>query len=112
MKTIKRETFNFGKALDLLEKGKLVARQGWNGINMFVFRRPPDTLKESVVIDNVKSLPSDYKEWVKHHPTESGEITFSGYFCLKAANGTVVNGWLASQTDMQADDWYEVHPHS
>jgi hypothetical protein len=24
---------------------------------------------------------------------------------MKAADGTVVNGWLASQTDMLANDW-------
>ena len=29
---------------------------------------------------------------------------------MKAADGSVVNGWLASQTDMLADDWELVNP--
>ena len=33
------------------------------------------------------------------------KIKFTAYLCMKAADGTVVNGWLASQTDMLASDW-------
>jgi hypothetical protein len=29
---------------------------------------------------------------------------------MKAADGSIVNGWLASQTDMLADDWVLVDP--
>lgn len=40
-------------------------------------------------------------EYVK----ETDRIKFTAYLCMKAADGTVVNGWLASQTDMLANDW-------
>ena len=29
----------------------------------------------------------------------------TAYLCMKAADGTIVNGWLASQTDMLSEDW-------
>lgn len=106
----KSKTFNYGKAIELLKQGKLVARENWNGKNMFVFMRPADKLSESFIVETVKSLPAAYKEWVKNHPSESGEVSFSSYLCLKTPNGTVVNGWIASQTDMLSEDWYEVTP--
>jgi hypothetical protein len=30
---------------------------------------------------------------------------YSACLCMKAAGGTIVNGWLASQTDMLSEDW-------
>ncbi|WP_262482542.1 DUF2829 domain-containing protein [Bacteroides neonati] len=32
-------------------------------------------------------------------------VKFTAYLCMKAADGTIVNGWLASQSDMLANDW-------
>jgi hypothetical protein len=29
---------------------------------------------------------------------------------MKAADGSIVNGWLASQTDILAEDWVLVNP--
>ena len=45
----KSKTFNYGKAIELLKQGKLVARENWNGKNMFVFMRPADKLSESFI---------------------------------------------------------------
>lgn len=106
----KSKTFNYEKAIKLLKQGKLVARENWNGKDMFVFLRPADKLSESFIVETVKSLPAAYKEWVKNHPSESGEVSFSSYLCLKTPDGTVVNGWHASLTDMMFEDWYEVTP--
>jgi hypothetical protein len=30
---------------------------------------------------------------------------------MKAADGSIVNGWLASQTDMLSEDWVLVDPN-
>ena len=104
------ETGTFGQAIGSLKHGFLVARLGWNGKGMFLFMRPFDALKDEFIIDTVKSLPYNFKQWVKNHPDESGERIFSQYICMKAADGTIVNGWLASQTDMLATDWVLVNP--
>lgn len=92
---------NFGQAVEALKLGKRVARQGWNGKGMFVFQRPGDVLSKNF-LPNVKSLPDAVKKYLID---QDRDIEFTPYFCMYSATGDIVNGWLASQTDMQAEDW-------
>jgi hypothetical protein len=107
---------NFGQALEALNEGKRVQRIGWNGKGMFIFMRPADELHIDLVIDKVKSLPQSVKDYYLKDvldnngrrivpADENDKVKFTAYLCLKAADGTIVNGWLASQTDMLASDW-------
>lgn len=103
---------DFGGALIAVKAGKLIARSGWNGKGMFVFQRPADELEVGFIIDKVKSLPQAVKDFFKandekEQPSEQGltKVKFTAYLCMKAADGSIVNGWLASQTDMLAEDW-------
>lgn len=74
---------------------------------MFIFQRPEDSLPTDMIVNQVKSLPESFKRWVANNNGDSAtdKIKFTAYLCMKAADGTVVNGWLASQTDMLANDW-------
>lgn len=101
------ELGSFGQALKSIQRGRLVARQGWNGKGMFIFQRPEDSLPTNIIVNQVKSLPESFKRWVSDNygDSESDKIKFTAYLCMKTADGTVVNGWLASQTDMLANDW-------
>ncbi len=101
----------FGQAVGSLKRGFLVRRKGWNGKGMFLFLRPFDSLKDGFIIDTVKSLPYNFKEWVKAHPNAEGERFFTQYICMKAADGSIVNGWQGSQTDMLSEDWVLVDPN-
>jgi hypothetical protein len=92
---------NYGQALEALKSGRRVARQGWNGKGMFVFQRPGDKLSKDF-IPNVKSLPETVKRFLQE---QDRDIDFLPYLCMWSATGEVVNGWLASQTDMLAEDW-------
>ena len=107
---------NFGEAIEALKQGKRTARSGWNGKGMFIFMRPADELHIDFVVDKVKSLPQSVKDYyMKDLLDGNGNrrvadgpddvVKFTGYLCMKAADGTIVNGWLASQTDMLAEDW-------
>lgn len=90
---------NFGEALQALQDGFVVSRQGWNGKGMFLFIRP-----EAVVpVQLVKTLP----ELVQQYYERIGifQVKFTGYICMKAADESIVNGWLASQSDILAKDW-------
>ncbi|WP_019986282.1 DUF2829 domain-containing protein [Rudanella lutea] len=91
----------YSVALDAVKVGKRIARAGWNGKGMFVFQRPGDTLSCNI-ITNVKSLPDSVKTFLV---AQERDILFLPYLCMYAADGSIVNGWLASQTDMLADDW-------
>jgi len=118
MGTNKPNLFDFGEAIGFLKLGKRVAREGWNGKGMFVFMRPADSIHISKVVNAIKSLPQSVKDYYKQDildkngveiPEEKlsvdDEVKFTAYLCLKAADGTIVNGWLASQSDMLANDW-------
>lgn len=104
-----KKGLNYGEALEAAKQGKLISREGWNGRGMFVFMRPADDLPLNILL-GAKSLPKKLKDYfeLKHQPIipESiPKVTFTAYLCLKAADDTVVNGWLASQTDMLINDW-------
>jgi hypothetical protein len=108
---------NFGQAIEALKEGKLVTRPFWNGKGMFIFLRPGDSIQAGD-ISKIKSLPQSVKDWVEFEDTkETGsekgiwKIEFTPYICMKSADGKIVNGWLASQTDMLADDWTLYNPH-
>lgn len=101
----------FGLAIEAAKQGKLISRSGWNGKGMFVFLRPEDKLSPEMVVNKVKSLPKSLKDWIYNNgpliplANRTDDINFTAYFCMKAADGSIVNGWLASQTDMLAEDW-------
>ena len=112
------ENLSFGAALEVAKAGGRIARQGWNGKGMFVFMRPADKLHIEMVVDKVKSLPQSVKDYFEkdilddngdrlspEFISETDTVEFTAYLCMKAADGTIVNGWLASQTDMLSNDW-------
>jgi len=108
-------TVDFGTALHEVKNGKLIARKGWNGKGMFVFMRPADELHVSFVAKQIMSLPQGVKDlyWKDCLDKDGNErelekddvVKFTAYLCMKAADGSIVNGWLASQTDILSEDW-------
>lgn len=70
---------NFGAALELLKRGGKLQRLGWNGKGMYI------ALQE-VVIGSDMDLP---------------------YLYMSTVTGELVP-WLASQTDILAEDWQRV----
>lgn len=109
------ECGTFGQALEEVKQGRLVTRKGWNGKGMFIFMRPADELHVGFVARDIKSLPQGVKDYYHQDCVdENGKlldlakedvVKFTAYLCMKAADGTIVNGWLASQTDMLSEDW-------
>ena len=99
---------NYGEALELLKEGKTVTRYGWNGKGMFIFMRPEDRLPAEV-FQKAVSIPQPVKDFYsnKFGRDFPGSVRVTAYLCMKAADDTIVNGWLASQTDMLAEDWQE-----
>jgi hypothetical protein len=81
----------FGKALEALEAGQKVSREGWNGKGMFVFFVPGSTFQV-----NRPPLLGIYPEGTT--------INYHAHVDMKTADGQIVP-WLCSQTDMLADDW-------
>lgn len=82
---------NFSKALDAIKEGKRVSRKGWNGKAMFLF-----LVAGSNFTVNREPLLSIMGE--------GAEVTYRPHIDMKDAEGKIVP-WLASQTDILADDW-------
>jgi hypothetical protein len=71
--------FNFGKAIEEMKAGKKVTRAGWNGKGMFVALQRPD----------------------EHSKMRRP------YIYMSPVGGELVP-WVASQSDMLAEDWFIV----
>lgn len=88
-------TFDFGDAIRALKDGKKVARQGWNGKGMYLWLLPATEVK---------------KEWVKDERLlecfgDNDTLQCLGSIRMYTADKKVLTGWLASQTDILAEDW-------
>ncbi len=86
----------FGDAILLLKQGSRVSRQGWNGKGMYLALQPGSVIEADQARGGVALCLA-----------ESGEetIVISPHIDMKAADGTCIVGWLASQTDILAEDW-------
>ena len=90
---------NFGKAIEALKEGKRVARTGWNGKGMFILRAggyivPKDQLRLG------GPITAEFLE-----SRGCSEMFIQPHFDMWTAQNQYQTGWLASQSDMQADDW-------
>lgn len=82
----KTNGMSFGLAVEAVKKGKRIARAGWNGKGMWLSLVPAYGYEVSGAIIN---------------PIE---IMREQYIGMKTADNKFVP-WLASQTDVLADDW-------
>jgi hypothetical protein len=91
------EVFGFDRAINLLKNGMKVARKGWNGKRMFL------TLQEGSEVDGALMRNENAKKFYGDN-----RVRICPHIDMKAADGSYVVGWLASQTDMLAEDWVVV----
>ena len=97
MKNEVRIEMNFGEALELLKKGEKVCREGWNGKKMYITLKPgyPDGIDCNEATAKAHNIPI------------GTNIVYCPYLEMKTADNKLVP-WLASQTDILAEDWMEV----
>lgn len=86
----------FGQAIESLKRGCKVSRKGWNGKGMFLWLKPAALVKSGWCKDALLKSLAD---------ANGGEIEALGTICMKTADGKILTGWLASQTDMLSNDW-------
>lgn len=81
----------FGQALELIKQNKSVARIGWNGNGMFIFL----VYGQEKLTDLINGIYGD--------PTGEPLPVLDAIY-MKTADNKLVP-WLASQTDILAEDW-------
>ena len=83
---------DFGFALQVLKNGGKAARRGWNGKGMYVFKIGTEMSKgDGWTYTNGKNDNMPLREFI----------------AMKTADNEVVP-WVASQTDILANDWEAV----
>ena len=91
----------FGEALEKVKAGALITRDGWNGKDMFVcYQHGSGCLIEDLRCDPLRT-------WALVHRNER-EIKIRGHLDMYTTQGDIQVGWLASQSDMLAEDWRTV----
>lgn len=79
---------NFGEALEILKNGGMVKRDGWNGKGMWLELQVPDEHSKMTQPYIYMCIPKDSSAHFGKNEKELDRIP-----------------WLASQTDMLAEDW-------
>jgi len=88
----------FGEALEELKAGRKVWREGWNGKNMFL-----------IYVAGTPNCPlyndTPYHQALNVDNKSQSYVDINPHIDMYTADGKMQPGWLASQTDMLADDW-------
>lgn len=95
----------FGDAIQAVKAGKRAARAGWNGKGMFIYLNrgifdPEPFAGLPAPPAAIDGIPADLFNY-----GVPGTITRLPNINMRSASGTTVTGWLASQTDLLAEDW-------
>ncbi len=92
---------SFGMAIEAAKLGMKVARDGWNGKDMWIAYMTPMNLPAYSTQGNVRKVNDRTANLIG----EDVPLETLGYFAMWTADKKWLPGWLASQTDMLADDW-------
>lgn len=90
---------DFGWALREARDGQAIAREGWNGKNMYVVLQ--EAYPDGIPINSNTARATGI--------AEGTVCRFRPYLMMYTAQGDFVP-WVASQTDLLADDWVSMYP--
>lgn len=92
---------SFGLAIEAAKLGNKIARTGWNGKNIFVVYMPPLHLPPF----NTQEPGPKVNDRTAKFIGEDTPLDCQPYFAMFNAQKQWIPGWVASQSDMLADDW-------
>ena len=106
---------NWNKATELLNEGKPVYREGWNGKKIFVFAQVPSTIDASI-IEKMTSLPQavkdllvvrrNYRERQVDENPHWQSLKYSNQYCIVSFDNRI-HSWHPSISDLNGNDWKE-----
>lgn len=89
----------FGEAITLLNAGHPVTRAGWNGKGMFLIRAGGYAVRA----EDARPNGPINTEFLKRRGCT--HLNILPHIDMWTAQNTYLAGWLASQSDMLAEDW-------
>lgn len=97
MPPLDENSMDFAFALDQLKAGKAVYRTGWNANGQYVYLVPAASYPPQTDIAKAEFGGED--------------VPYGAYLAIKTVQHNVVP-WLASQTDILAEDWHVITKES
>jgi hypothetical protein len=83
---------DFGAALNLVKDGKKIAREGWNGKGMYIYHVPANKYPATTAVAR-----KEFNDF---------DVPYRAYLAMKTVDNDIVP-WVASQTDILAEDWVQ-----
>lgn len=106
---------NFGEALELLKKGQMVSRKGWNGHPEpygrhaeWIFMQVPSEI-DATRVPTMQSLPDSVKEFLQERFRHTGIFSQSIRYRDQIAwldSHNVIHAYVPEINDILADDWF------
>lgn len=100
-----RTGMSFGHAIEMAKHGYRITRAGWNGKGMWVVLMSAMSLPPYNTQGTERKVNDRTARWIG----EDTPLDTLAYFAMWTVNSdgrrAWLPGWLASQTDMLADDW-------
>jgi hypothetical protein len=97
---------DFSDALKELKQGKKLSRAGWNGKDIYIVMMTGLYLSPY----NSQEPGAKVNDRTAKHIGKDAPLNSQPYMAMKTAQGLWQPGWLCSQADMLADDWFVVDP--
>lgn len=98
--TESKNLMNFGQAIEALNRGEKVSRKGWNGKGMYLWKKPVFEITPEICSD-----PKLKQAVIDNGGRLLGLPTICMYTHDSTGRKAVLTGWLASQSDIFAEDW-------
>jgi hypothetical protein len=95
---------NFGKALIALKAGAKAAREGWNGKGAWVVMMPALKLPPYNTQDTNRKVNDRTAAFIG----EDKPLDSQPYLAMWTAQEQWQPGWLPTQADLMAEDWFIV----
>lgn len=96
---------DFGDALRALKAGQRISRAGWNGKGMWLALSCGDATDGKLLGREIAAENFWSKRNFEYAMQNGGSARVLPSITMKTADGAILMGWLASQTDMLAEDW-------
>ena len=94
------EKQTFGQAIEAVKNGRAISREDWNDKGMLVYLHRGSTDRTGQDQSHYEGVAGALLD-----TGDTGTVTRLPNLNLKTAAGSTVTGWLASQTDLLAEDW-------
>ena len=99
----------FGEAIERMDNGAFVAREGWNGKKQFIYKTEGSIPAVQDLRGRARAAANYAKKMeplLEEGTTGAESVVILPHIDMMTEQGAICCGWLASQTDIVATDWY------